>query len=74
MPFFKQIMQHSVMLLGGTMGAALLAEKLAAEFHYNKILIQMSDKYNFTQEEVLDVQRNLNEYYIKKDREVDLEK
>ena len=34
----------------------------------------MADKYNFTAEEVMDLQRNLNQYYIQKDREADLNK
>jgi hypothetical protein len=40
--------------------AALGAERLSSELYYNKLLIQLSDKYNFTPEEVLDLQRNLN--------------
>ena len=54
--------------------SALLAERVASEMYYNKLLIQLSDKYNFTPEEVMDLQRNLNQYYIKKDREYDLAK
>lgn len=71
-PLFKTAVQHSILLIGGTFMAALGAERLASELYYNKLLIQLSDKYNFTPEEVLDLQRNLNQYYIKKDREQDL--
>ena len=73
-PYFSGVMKHAFLCIGGTFGAALLAERLASELYYNKVLIQLSDKYNFTPEEVLDLQRNLNEYYIRKDRESDLAK
>jgi len=65
-------MKHSVLALSGTFAVALGSERLASELYYNKLLIQLSDKYNFTPEEVLDLQRNLNQYYIKKDREQDI--
>lgn len=65
-------MKHSVLALSGTFAVALGAERIASELYYNKLLIQLSDKYNFTPEEVLDLQRNLNQYYIKKDREQDI--
>ena len=69
---FSTFMKHSVLALSGTFGVALGAERLASELYYNKLLIQLSDKYNFTPEEVLDLQRNLNQYYIKKDRDQDI--
>ena len=65
-------MKHSVLALSATFGVALGSERLASELYYNKLLIQLSDKYNFTPEEVLDLQRNLNQYYIKKDRDQDI--
>ena len=34
----------------------------------------MADKYNFTPEEVMDLQRNLNQYYIQKERDNDLKR
>ena len=68
-PLFSTFMKHSVLSLSGTFAVALGSERLASELYYNKLLIQLSDKYNFTPEEVLDLQRNLNQYYIKKDRE-----
>ena len=62
------------MILGsaGAFTSAYLAEKIAAETYYNQIMIQLSDKYNFTPEEVMDLQRNLNQFYIQRDREQDL--
>jgi hypothetical protein len=71
-PFFRDMVQHSILSVSGTFLAALGAERLASELYYNKLLIQLSDKYNFTPEEVLDLQRNLNQYYIQKDREQDI--
>lgn len=71
-PYFKNVVKHTVLSSGGAFVSALAAERIASEFYYNKVLIQLSDKYNFTPEEVLDLQRNLNMYYIKKDREQDL--
>lgn len=71
-PLFKQMVQHTILSVSGTFISALGAERLASELYYNKLLIQLSDKYNFTPEEVLDLQRNLNQYYIQKDREQDL--
>lgn len=73
-PFFKNVMKHSVLCIGGTFLSAMMAERLASELYYNKVLIQLSDKYNFTPEEVMDLQRNLNQYYIQKEREADLSK
>lgn len=55
MPYFRDVMKHTVLCVGGTFGFALTAERLASEMYYNKLLIQLSDKYNFTPEEVLDL-------------------
>jgi hypothetical protein len=60
MPYFKDVMKHGILCVGGTFASALLAEKIASETYYNKLLIQLADKYNFTPEEVMDLQRNLN--------------
>jgi hypothetical protein len=59
-PFFRSMVRHSILSIAGTFVVALTAERLASELYYNKLLIQLSDKYNFTPEEVLDLQRNLN--------------
>ena len=72
MPYFRTFMKHSILAGSGTFCAALGAEKVCAELFYNKVMIQLADKYNFTPEEVMDLQRNLNQYYIKKDREADI--
>lgn len=72
MPYFRDMVKHSILCVGGTFMAARVGEKVAAEMYYNKVLINLADKYNFTPEEVMDLQRNLNQYYIKKDREADL--
>ena len=60
MPYFKDIVTHTILMLGGSFVSGRLAEKVAAEFVYNRVLIQLADKYNFSPEEVLDLQRNLN--------------
>jgi len=67
-------MKHSMLASAGTFCSGLAAEKVAAEVYYNKLMISLADKYNFTPEEVMDLQRNLNQYYIKKDREADMNK
>ena len=72
LPYFKDVVMHSVLGVAGTYFSSQMSEKVAAEFYYNQVLIQMADKYNFTPEEVMDLQRNLNQYYIKRDREADL--
>ncbi len=59
-PYFKDFIKHTILCIGGTFVFAKTAEKLASEMYYNNVLIQMSDKYNFTPEEVMDLQRNLN--------------
>lgn len=64
MPYFKDMFKHLILNVGGTFMFAYSAEKIAAEMYYNQILIQLADKYNFTPEEVMDLQRNLNQYYI----------
>tara|TARA_B110000285_G_scaffold222762_1_gene277343 strand:- start:708 stop:1172 length:465 start_codon:yes stop_codon:yes gene_type:complete len=74
LPYFRQAMKHSMLAGAGTFCAGLAAEKVAAEVYYNKLMISLADKYNFTPEEVMDLQRNLNQYYIKKDREADMNK
>jgi hypothetical protein len=60
MPFFRNVVKHSILAGTGTFCAALGTEKIAAEMYYNRLLIQLADKYNFTPEEVMDLQRNLN--------------
>ena len=52
LPFFSQVMKHSILAGTGTFVAAALGEKVGAELYYNKLLIQLADKYNFTPEEV----------------------
>merc|ERR1712079_292226 len=71
-PYFRDIIMHGILGLGGAFTIGYLSEKIASELYYNQILIQQADKYNFTPEEVMDLQRNLNQYYIKRDREADL--
>lgn len=38
-PYFKNIVKHVVLCVGGSFTAALGAERLASEFYYNKLLI-----------------------------------
>ena len=71
-PYFKDIIQHGILATGGAFASSYMTEKIAAEMHYNQVMIQLADKYNFTPEEVMDLQRNLNQYYIQRDREADL--
>ena len=72
MPYFKDVTMHVILSVFGAFSVGYLSEKMASELYYNQILIQQADKYNFTPEEVMDLQRNLNQYYIKRDRESDL--
>ena len=74
MPYFKDFIKHGILCTAGTFLSAELSDKLAAELYYNRIMMQIVDKYNFTPEEVMDLQRNLNQYYISKDRESDLKR
>ena len=71
-PYFRDWVKHLVLGVGGGLGTGLLAEKLSAELYYNKILISLADKYSFTPQEVTELQRNLNEYYIERERQEDL--
>ena len=72
MPYFRSFMTHTILAGTGTYCAAHVTEKVASEMYYNRVLIELADKYNFTPEEVIDLQKNLNQYYIKKDRETDI--
>lgn len=38
-PYFRSLMKHTVLCIGGTFTAALGAERLASELYYNKLLI-----------------------------------
>ena len=38
-PFFRDVIKHSCLSIGGTFTSALLVEKIASEVYYNKILI-----------------------------------
>ena len=60
MPYFREVVKHSILCVGGTFIAGRMAERIAAEMYYNQVMIQLADKYNFTPEEVMDLQRNLN--------------
>ena len=51
----KDVTMHSILGLFGTFGMGYMAEKVAAEFYYNSVMISMADKYNFTPEEVMDL-------------------
>ena len=55
LPYFRTFTKHTILAGCGTYGAAMLSEKIAAELYYNKLLIQLADKYNFTPEEVMDL-------------------
>ena len=39
MPYFKDIVMHSILGITGTFGTGYLCEKVAAEFYYNKVMI-----------------------------------
>ena len=71
-PYFRDWIKHGFLGICGGLGTGMLSEKVAAEVYYNKILIQLADKYNFTPQEVTELQRNLNEYYLDKERQQDL--
>ena len=71
-PYFSDWVKHAFLFVGSGLGMGLLAEKLSAELVYNKILINLANKYSFTPQEVTELQRNLNEYYIEREREEDL--
>ena len=70
--YFRDWVKHTALWIGGGIGFGLLCEKLAAEMHYNKLLYALSDKYNFTPSEVTELQRNLNQYYIERERQMDI--
>uniref|UniRef100_A0A7S3JBU6 Uncharacterized protein n=1 Tax=Euplotes harpa TaxID=151035 RepID=A0A7S3JBU6_9SPIT len=70
--YARDWMKHLFLFAGGGIGAGLFAEKLACELHYNKVLYLLADKYNFTPQEVTELQRNLNEYYIEREKNEDL--
>ena len=55
MPYFKDVTMHTILGLSGTFTMGYLCEKVAAEFYYNRVLITLADKYNFTPEEVMDL-------------------
>ena len=55
MPYFKDVLTHTIIMVGGAFVTARLSEKIAAEFYYNKVLINLADKYNFSPEEVMDL-------------------
>ena len=39
LPFFRDVIKHSILGVGGTFVFARTAEKIAAEMYYNKVLI-----------------------------------
>ena len=39
LPFFRQVVKHSILATTGTFCSALMGEKLAAELYYNKLMI-----------------------------------
>jgi hypothetical protein len=38
-PYFKDVVKHTLLGVGGMFGTALVSEKLASELYYNKLLI-----------------------------------
>merc|ERR1712078_508218 len=54
-PYMKQFVSNIILGTAGTFIAAEVADKVAAELYYNRILMQLVDKYNFTPEEVMDL-------------------
>lgn len=54
-PFFRTAFKHFTLAGTGTFCSAFVGEKIAAEMYYNKVLISLGDKYNFTPEEVMDL-------------------
>ena len=71
-PYFSQVLWYLAFGSSGFFLGGLIVEKIAAELYYNKILLDMADKYNFSPSEVVELQWNLNEYYIWRDKEEDL--
>ena len=55
MPYFKDVVMHSILGITGTFVTGYASEKIAAEFYYNQVMISLADKYNFSPEEVMDL-------------------
>ena len=54
-PYFRTAFKHFTLAGTGTFCSALGGEKIAAEMYYNRVLISLADKYNFSPEEVMDL-------------------
>ena len=39
LPYFKDVVMHSILGITGTFGTGYVCEKVAAEFYYNQVLI-----------------------------------
>ena len=39
MPYFKDVVKHTTLMVAGSFIAGRLTEKVAAEFYYNRVLI-----------------------------------
>lgn len=39
LPYFKSVVKHTVLCVGGTFTAGLGAERIASEMYYNKLLL-----------------------------------
>jgi len=39
MPYFRNVVKHTILCVGGTFSAAFGGERLASELYYNKLLI-----------------------------------
>ena len=55
LPYFNKVIWSVGFGAAGFFLGGLIAEKIAAEFHYNWVLLDLADKYNFTPEEVVDL-------------------
>lgn len=59
------------LILGFGLGSMItyhLADRLAADLYYNRVLIDMANRYNITRQEVISLQTALNKHHLEHER------
>ena len=58
-PIASFFVKHLILNIGGAFVFQKTCEKIAMEYHYNQILEEMAERYNFTESEVQELQRGV---------------
>ncbi len=66
--YFRTWTSLGVGLVLGTIATYHISERIACDLYYNRILLEMANRYNISRAEIIKLQTSLNKHYIQEER------